>query len=147
MRSRSALALGLTLSTVLGLAVELAGSFSFQPWSRLPLLAAGLAFAAAAFGAFGVLLGVIAKETRTAALVGLLAALPIVLLGLLPEVSVAPAAWVSDAFPFSHTVRLFESTLYDASPWSTFGREVAWLLGLALLFALAARAGMRRLLT
>jgi ABC-type Na+ efflux pump permease subunit len=142
-----ALALGLTLSAVLGLAVELGGSGTFQPWGRLPLLGIAVALAAAAFGAFGVLLGVIAKETRAAALVALLVALPVILLGLLPEVAVAPAAWVSKAFPFTHTVRLFESTLYDAAPWSTFGREAAWLLGLCAAFGLAARAGMRRLLT
>ena len=142
-----AVALGIALAVVLGVVIELAGSTSFASWLRLPVLAAGLALAAAAFGAFGVLLGVLARETRAAALVALLVALPVVLLGFLPEVSVAPAAWLSNAFPFSHAVRLFESTLYDADPWATIGREAAWLLGLAGAFGVAARLGMPRLLT
>ena len=141
-----AVSLGLVLSVVLGVAVELAGSTPFASWFRLPVLAVGLAFGAAAFGALGVLLGVLARETRTAALVGLLVALPIVLLGLLPEVAVAPAAWFSNAFPFAHAVELFQSTLYDASPWRSVARESAWLLGLALAFGAAARLGVRRLL-
>ena len=61
--------------------------------------------------------------------------------------SVAPAAWVSNAFPFAHSVRLFESSLYDRSPWGTVAREAAWLCGLLAVFAAAARLGVRRLLT
>ena len=131
---------------VLGLAIELSGSTSFASWLRLPVIVVALALAAAAFGAFGVLLGVLARETRTAALVALLVALPLVLLGSLPEVTVSPAAWVSRAFPFVHSVNLFESILYDVHPSATIARELAWLLGLAAAFALAARLGMRRLL-
>ncbi len=141
-----AVGLGLVLALGLGAAIELAGSTSFASWARVPFLAAGLAVAGAAFGAFGVLLGTLARETRAAALVAILVALPVVLLGLLPEVAVAPAAWVSTAFPFAHAVRLFESTLYDADPWATIGREVAWLAGLTAVFGGAARLGMRRLL-
>jgi hypothetical protein len=141
-----AVALGLALTLVLGVAIELAGSTSFASWTRLPVLALGIALAAAAFGAFGVLLGVLARETRAAALVSILVALPLVLLGFLPEIAVRPAAWVSDAFPFSHSVRLFESTLYDADPWASIAQEAAWLLALGALFAAAARLGMRRLL-
>jgi hypothetical protein len=140
------LGLGLVLALVLGLAIELAGSQAFASWGRLPVLGLGLLTAGAAFGAFGVLLGVVAKETRAAALVALLVALPIVLLGLIPEVSVAPVRWLSAAFPFSHAVELFESTLYDTSPWATIARELAWLAALAAVFGGAARLGMRRLL-
>ncbi len=139
-------ALGLALAVVLGLAIEIAGSTSFASWARLPVLAVGIALAAAAFGAFGVLLGVLARETRAAALVAVLVALPVVLLGFLPEIAVRPAAWVSDVLPFSHSVRLFEATLYDADPWRSIAREAAWLLGLGGVFAGAARVGMRRLL-
>ncbi len=140
-----AVALGATLVIVLGLAMQLTGSTSFASWGRVPVLAVGLALAAAAFGAFGVLVGVLARETRTAALVGLLVALPLVLLGSIPEIAVAPAAFVSSLFPFVHSVRLFESTLYDVDPWGSIARESVWLLGLAALFAGAARAGARRL--
>ena len=141
-----AVAFGLALAAMLGLAVELAGSSSVEPWRRLPVLAAAFALAGAAFGAFGVLLGVLARETRAAALVALLVALPLVLLGLLPEAAVAPAAWFSSAFPFVHSVRLLESVLYDADPWAAILREAAWLAGLAGAFALAARAAAGRVL-
>ncbi|MBD0317631.1 MAG: ABC transporter permease, partial [Thermoleophilia bacterium] len=122
-----ATALGLALVGVLGAALELAGGSAFPSWVRLPLLAVGIALAAAAFAAFGVLLGALARETRSAALVALLVALPLVLLGLLPEVAVAPAAWLSTAFPFSHSVRLFEATVDDVEPWRTVATEALWL--------------------
>jgi hypothetical protein len=141
-----AVALGTVLATLLGVAIEVTGSTPFASWARLPVLAAGVMAAGLAFGAFGVLLGILARETRAAAFVALLVALPLVLLGFVPEIAVSPAAWISNAFPFVHSVRLFESTLYDVDPWATIGREAAWLFALAAAFALAARAGMRRLL-
>jgi ABC-type multidrug transport system permease subunit len=136
---------GAALALVLGVVIELAGSTSFASWGRFPLLVAGLVLAAAAFGAFGVLLGALARETRSAALVALLVSLPLILLGFLPEVSVAPAAWISTAFPFAHSVRLFESTLYDVDPWRTIAVEAAWLVALAAAGGAAARLAMRRL--
>jgi len=136
----------------LGLAIVFAGALTIsgengQPWGRLPLLALGLLLAGAAFGAFGTLLGVLAREARTASLVALLVAVPIVLLGFLPEVSVAPAAWVSRAFPFSHSVTFFQSSLYDFDPWSAVARQAAWLAALTVVFGAGARLGVRRLLT
>jgi ABC-type multidrug transport system permease subunit len=137
---------GFGLAVVFAGALEIAGQGS-QPWARLPLLAVGLALAGAAFGAFGTLLGVLSREARTASLVALLVAVPIVLLGFLPQASVAPAAWVSKAFPFSHAVTFFQSALYDVDPWGTLGRQAAWLLGLLMLFAAGARLCVRRLTT
>jgi ABC-2 type transport system permease protein len=139
------LALGLVLAVAFGLAVELAGSGG-QPWARLALLAPGLALAGATFGALGVLLGALAREARVAALVALLVTLPLALLGLLPQAAVAPAAWISDGLPFAHAVDLFETALFDESPWGRLGREAAWLAGLGLAFATAARIGVRRFL-
>jgi ABC-2 family transporter protein len=140
-------AVGTALTGVLVLVLALGGSTTFASWLRLPLLLVGLMLVAAAFGAFGVLLGVLARDTRTAALVALLVALPLVLLGILPEVSIGPAAWISAFFPFAHAVELFESTLYDADPWGTIAREIAWLAGLTLGFGALARLAMPRLLT
>lgn len=140
------LALGLSIALLFGISAELSGVIGGEPWGRLPLLAVGLALAAAAFGAFGALVGVVAREARTAVLVAFLAALPLVLVGLVPRDSLAAAAWVSDAFPFAHAVRFFESALYDLDPWGTLAREGAWLLGLGAAFAAAARLGVRRLL-
>jgi hypothetical protein len=137
---------GFGLAVVFAGALEI-GSDQAQPWERLPLLAVGLALAGAAFGAFGTLLGVLAREARTASLVALLVAVPIVLLGFLPEASVAPAAWVSRAFPFSHAVTFFQSALFDGDPWGTLGRQAAWLVGLLALFGAGARLGVRRLVS
>ena len=141
-----AVAFGLGLAIVFAGALTISGETG-QPWGRLPLLALGLVLAGAAFGAFGTLRGVLAREARTASLVALLVAVPIVLLGFLPEVSVAPAAWVSRAFPFSHSVTLFQSSLYDFDPWGAVARQAAWLAGLTLVFGVGARLGVRRLLT
>jgi hypothetical protein len=139
-------ALGLALAIVFGVMAEVFDVTGGEPWERLPLLALGLAVAGAAFGAFGALVGVVAREARTAVLVAFLVALPLVLIGLVPEGSVAALGWLSDAFPFRHAIRFFEAALFDLDPWATLAREAAWLLGLGALFATAARVGVRRLL-
>jgi ABC-type multidrug transport system permease subunit len=141
-----AVALGLVIALVFGILASVFDVTGGEPWARLPLLALGLVAAGAAFGAFGVLVGVVAREARTAVLVAFLVALPLVLLGLLPAGTVEAAHWISKAFPFSHAVDFFQSALYDNDPWGTLGREALWLVGLALAFGAAARLGMRRLL-
>jgi ABC-2 type transport system permease protein len=141
-----AVAIGLALALVFGVAAEVAGVEGGGPWSRLPLLAVGLALAGAAFGAFGVLLGVLARESRTAVLVAFLVTLPLVLVGVVPEGSVAAAGWLSAVFPFGHAVDFFEAALFDLDPWRTVGVEALWLLGLGAAFAAGARAGVRRFL-
>jgi ABC-2 type transport system permease protein len=110
------------------------------------LLALGLLLAGGALGALGALLGTLAREARTASLVALLVVMPIVFLGLVPREVVPAAGVVSDGLPFAHAVRLFSSSLYDASPWGAVAREAAWLAGLCLAFGGLARLGMRRLL-
>lgn len=141
------LVLGLVLALGFGAWVELAGVAGGEPWVRLPVLVLGLVLAAGAFGAFGILLGVLARESRTAALAGFLAVFPLVLLGLVPSAAVPVAGWVSEAFPFVHAVRLFESALFDPHPWSSLGRELAWLAALGGVFGAASGIGVRRLLT
>ena len=141
-----AVAIGLALALVFGVAAEIAGVEGGGPWSRLPLLALGLALAGAAFGAFGVLLGVLARESRTAVLVAFLVTLPLVLVGVVPEGSVAAAGWLSAVFPFRHAVDFFEAALFDLDPWRTVGVEALWLAGLGAAFAAAARMGVRRFL-
>jgi hypothetical protein len=141
-----ALAIGLALALVFGVAAEVADVEGGGPWSRLPLLALGLALAGGAFGAFGVLLGVLARESRTAVLVAFLVTLPLVLVGVVPEGSVAAAGWLSAVFPFGHAVDFFEAALFDIDPWRTVVVEALWLAGLGAAFAAAARAGVRRFL-
>jgi hypothetical protein len=116
-----------------------------EPWQRLPLLALAIVPATAAFGAFGVLLGTLGRESGTAMLLAFLLALPLSLLGAVPE-SVDAAAWVGDLFPFGHAADVFSSVLYDADPARALAREVAWLVALTIAYGVLARVGIRRLL-
>ena len=141
-----ALALGLAIAVAFGVIVEAGGVVGGEPWVRLPLLAVGLVLAGAALGALGALLGALAREARTASLVAVLVVMPIVFVGLIPSEVVPVAGWISDALPFAHAVRYFSSSLYDARPWATVGRELAWLVGLGAVFGALARVASRRLL-
>jgi ABC-2 type transport system permease protein len=142
-----AVALGFVIALVFGVLAEVFGVAGGEPWERLPLLVVGLALAGAAFGAFGALIGALAKEARTAVLVAFLAALPLVLLGLVPEAAARVAWWAAHAFPFRHAVDFFQAALYDTDPWGALARQAAWLLGLGLAFGAAARLSVRRLLS
>jgi hypothetical protein len=141
-----AVALGLAIALLFGVFAEALDVAGGEPWERLPLLVVGLALAGAAFGAFGALVGALARESRTAVLVAFLAALPLVLLGLIPEGAAQAAWWAAHAFPFSHSVDFFQAALYEADPWTELVRQAAWLAGLALVFGAAARVAVRRLL-
>ncbi|TML64461.1 MAG: hypothetical protein E6G22_04410 [Actinobacteria bacterium] len=140
------LVVGLAIALAFGVIIQVGGVTGGEPWARLPLLGLGLVLAGASLGGLGALLGALAREARTASLVALLIVLPIVFLGLVPREIVPAAGVVSDALPFAHAVRFFSSSLYDARPWSAVGREAAWLAGLGVAFAAAARLGARRLL-
>jgi hypothetical protein len=140
-----ALALGLAILLGFGIAVDAGGVAGGQPWERLPLVLVGVALAGIAVGTVGALVGALARESRTASLVGILAVLPVVFLGLVPREVVPVAYWISDAFPFAHSVRFFASALYDRSPWEVVGREAAWLVGLSAVFFALARASAGRL--
>jgi ABC-2 type transport system permease protein len=141
-----ALGLGFAIALVFGFVAEIFDVSGGEPWQRLPLLLLGLLLAGAAFGAFGALMGALARDSRTAVLVAFLAALPLVLLGLVPEGAARAAWWAAQAFPFSHAVDFFQAALYDSAPWRTLAVDAAWLLGLALAFGAAARLAVRRLL-
>jgi ABC-type Na+ efflux pump permease subunit len=141
-----ATALGLGVALAFGVIVEVGGVEGGEPWARLPLLAAGLALAGAAVGAFGTLLGALAGESRTASLAAVMIVLPVIFLGLIPRQVFPLAGWVSDALPFIHAVRFFGSALFDVSPWTTVAREAVWLLVIGVVFAGLARLGMRRLM-
>ncbi len=140
-----AAAIGLVLALGFGLIVTIGHEAGGEPWQRLPLLALAIVPATAAFGAFGVLLGTLGRESGTAMLLAFLLALPLSLLGAIPQ-SVAVAAWIGDLFPFGHAADLFSSVLYDADPAGALARGVAWLAALTLAYGLLARLGIRRLL-
>jgi ABC-type transport system involved in cytochrome c biogenesis permease component len=97
-----------------------------------------------AFGAFGVLAGALARETRTALLVALMLALPLLALGLLPDAPVAAA--VSQIVPFGPAFEAFQTLLVE--PTVSAGDLTLTFAHLALLAAvfggLAAWAVWRR---
>jgi ABC-2 type transport system permease protein len=140
------LVFGLVMALLFGIAAEIADVAGGEPWARLPLLAACLLLAGAAAGALGTLVGALARDGRTAALVAVLFVLPILLVGIVPSQVSQAAAWISDAFPFSHAADLFAAALYETNPWGRIGQEVAWLAGLTLVYGAAARLAARRLL-
>src|SRR5262245_839562 len=140
------LALGAGIALVFGIVIQAAGVEGGEPWERLPLLLAGVLLAGGSLGALGALIGGLAREARTASLVALLLVLPIVFLGLVPKEVVPAAAWISEAFPFSHAAKFFSAALFDASPWSRVLREGLWLVGLGAVYGLFARLAARPLL-
>ena len=110
---------------------------------RWALWLAALTLAGLSFGAFGVLAGALARETRTALLAALMLALPLLALALLPGVSAASA--VSRIVPFGPAFDAFQTLLVEPS---ISGGDLALTLGhLALLgavFGAAAALVVRR---
>jgi hypothetical protein len=135
---------GAVLALVFGVIVAV-GDAGGEPWSRLPLLAPGLVLSAAAFAAFGVLVGTIGRDPGTAMLLAFLVALPLALLGVVPG-EAGLAGRLGDLFPFGHTADMFSGVLYDARPLPALGRGAAWLVSLTAVFGVLARLGARRLI-
>ena len=140
------LALGFGIALLFGVIIQAGGIVGGEPWDRIPLLLLGIVLAAASLGALGTLVGGLSRDGRTASLVALIVVLPVVLLGIVPREFFPAAGWVSDAFPFAHAQRFFDSALYDASPWGTVLHEALWLCGLGAVFGLVARRAAPRLL-
>jgi ABC-type transport system involved in cytochrome c biogenesis permease component len=132
------------VSTLVGLvllaAVALGTSVAVDRWVLwLPvLIVAGLAF-----GAFGVLIGAAAKETRSALLAALMIALPFVFLGLFTNSTLASG--ISQVLPFGPAFRSFQTLLVEPSIaagdlWLRLGQ----LLAIALVLGTAAAMMLRR---
>ena len=118
-----AVVLGLAIALLFGALSEFLDVTGGEPWQRLPILLVGLALAGVSFGAFGALVGALSRDSRTAVLVAFLTALPLVLLGLVPEGAAKAAWWAAHAFPFSHAVDFFQAALYETDPWRTLARR------------------------
>ncbi|MBC7644629.1 MAG: ABC transporter permease [Thermoleophilia bacterium] len=132
--------LGLTFS--LGLFVVFA-ILAPQAWARLPLLAVCVLVSAASFGSIGTLLACLARDARTATLVGILLVLPLVPLGLLPGKGLA--YYASALMPFAPSYRTFNAALFDSHPWHGVAVGLANLLVIGIVACAATLKLLRRL--
>ena len=94
-----------------------------------------LVLAGLAFGGFGVLVGSLARETRTALLAGLMIALPLIFLGLVPENPAASA--VSQLFAFGPSFEVFQALLVEPEVPDDLGVLLGHLAILAGVFGTA----------
>ncbi len=122
------------------------GAFVSLDWARVPLWLAALALGALAFGALGVAIGALAREVRAASLLAFLLSLPMAFLALVPSGAVSGAfneaiGVVSFLFPFKAALQALDAAVNGAAP--SIGGSLVHLAGLAVLFGLLARAGLR----
>lgn len=115
--------------------------------ARIGMWVVALAFAALAFAALGIAIGALAREVRAASLLAFLLSLPLAFLALVPSGSVAAGLYdviraVSFAFPYKAALEALDAAVNGASPG--IGVSIAHLVGLALLFGVLARLGLRR---
>ena len=114
-----------------------------QAWARVPLLAACVLVSATSFGSIGTLLACLARDARTATLVGILLVLPLVPLGLLPGTGLA--YYVSAAMPFAPSYSMFNAALFDSNPWHGVALGVGHLLLIGIVACAATLRLLRRL--
>ncbi len=130
----------LVIGVVLIVAVALTTSLSVGRWAYWPpaFLATGLAFAA-----FGVLVGALARETRTALLAALMLALPLIFLGLFTQSGAASA--ISEALPFGPAFRIFQTLIVEPTvDPGPFWMRIGQLLLLTCVFGVAGSIALRR---
>jgi ABC-type multidrug transport system permease subunit len=122
-------------------------AFVSLDWSRVGQWLLALAFAALAFGALGVAIGVLAREVRAASLLAFLLSLPLAFLALIPPGSVAIGLYevirvICAVFPFKAALQALDAAVNGASPG--LGISLLHLLGLTAVFGVLARVGLRR---
>jgi len=122
------------------------GAFVALDWSRVVLWLVALAFGALAFGALGVAIGALAREVRAASLLAFLLSLPLAFLALVPAGAVSRGFFdaidaISFVFPFKAALQALDAAVNGASP--AIGLSLVHLAGLALLFGVLARVGLR----
>jgi ABC-2 type transport system permease protein len=115
-------------------------------WGRFGLWLAGLAVAAAAFGAMGTAVGALARDVSVASLLAFALLLPVAFLALVPSGVVSAALHdiaraVSAMFPFRPTVKAMSSALYKEGD---FGVPMLHLAVLAAAYAVLSRLALRR---
>jgi hypothetical protein len=114
-----------------------------QAWTRLPLLLGAVAVTSLACSSIGALIAVLARDARTATLVGILLVLPLAPLALVG--TDGPVSWVEQALPVAPARSLFNAVLFEVSPWQSVLRHGLQLLAIALVPAALAARLLRRL--
>ena len=119
--------------------VALATSVTVGRWAIwvLALVVAGLAF-----GAFGLLIGALARETRTALLAALMITLPLAVIALIPGNDIA--YWVSAVAGFGPAARVFQQLLVDPEVTSSLWLGIGLLAVIALAYGVVARIALGR---
>lgn len=119
--------------------VALTTSVSVGRWAIwvLALVVAGLAF-----GAFGLLIGALARETRTALLAALMITLPLAVVALIPGNDIA--YWVSAVAGFGPAARVFQQLLVDPEVTSSLWAGIGLLAIIALIYGVVARVALGR---
>ncbi|HWH09684.1 MAG TPA: ABC transporter permease [Solirubrobacteraceae bacterium] len=123
------------------------GAFVHLDWGRLPLWVVAIAASALAFSALGVAIGSLAREVRAASLLAFLLALPLAFMALVPSGSVSGGLYdvisvVSAVFPFKAGLQAIDASINGSQPG--LGSSLPHLAGLIVVFAVAARIGLRR---
>ena len=88
--TEKALVAGACGTVVALLLLAVVGIFVPLEWGRAGLWVLAIVAGAAAFGALGVALGVVAREVQAASLLAFVLALPLAFLAIVPEGSVSP---------------------------------------------------------
>ncbi len=123
------------------------GAFTDLDWGRFGQWVAALAGGALGCSALGVAIGALARDVRAASLLGLLLALPLAFLALVPSGAVSTGLYdvvrvVNAAFPFKPTLQALDTAVNGAEP--ALVGSLAHLVALALAYGSLARIALRR---
>ncbi len=123
------------------------GALTGVDWARFGQWLVALAAGALGCSALGVAIGALAREVRAASLLGLLLALPLAFLALVPSGAVSTGLYdvirvVSAAFPFKPTLQALDAAVNGSQPGLAV--SALHLLGLTLAFGAIARLALRR---
>lgn len=123
------------------------GAFTGVDWGRFGQWVIAVFAGGLGCSALGVAIGALAREVRAASLLGLLLALPLAFLALVPSGAVAVGVYdvirvVNAAFPFKPTLQALDAAVNGAHP-SLLGPSLH-LLALTVAFGALARLALRR---
>ncbi len=100
-----------------------------QAWTRLPLLLACVVVASLTLSTLGALIATLTGDARSASLVAILAALPMIPMSLVGGDGLLHT--LAQLLPLTPAMNLFNSALFDADPARTVALSVAHLLVIA----------------